>query len=91
MALVPIIQPPIMNFLTTKEERLIKMPQLRPVKKIEKIWVTGDNPRSSHALMNGETVPVGEAFSNGAFWPGDDNLEPDESCYCNCTTVVIIT
>ena len=60
-------------------------------KKIEKIWVTGDNPRSSHALMNGETVPVGEAFSNGAFWPGDDNLEPDESCYCNCTTEVIIT
>ena len=37
MALVPIIQPPIMNFLTTKEERLIRMPQLRPVKKIEKI------------------------------------------------------
>ena len=37
MALVPIIQPPIMNALTSKAERLIKMPQLRPVKKIEKI------------------------------------------------------
>ena len=37
MALVPIIQPPIMKALTTKEERLIKMPPLRPVKKIEKI------------------------------------------------------
>ena len=37
MALVPIIQPPIMNALTTKEERLVRMPQLRPVKKIEKI------------------------------------------------------
>ena len=37
MALVPIIQPPIMNALTTKEERLIKMPPLRQVKKIEKI------------------------------------------------------
>ena len=37
MALVPIIQPPIMNALTTKAERLIKMPQLREVKKIEKI------------------------------------------------------
>ena len=37
MALVPIIQPPIMKLLTSKEERLIKMPQLRPVKKIEKI------------------------------------------------------
>ena len=37
MALVPIIQPPIMKALTTKSERLIKMPQLREVKKIEKI------------------------------------------------------
>lgn len=37
MALVPIIQPPIMNALTTKQERLIKMPALREVKKIEKI------------------------------------------------------
>ena len=37
MALVPIIQPPIMRLLTTKEERLIKMQQLRPVSKMEKI------------------------------------------------------
>ena len=37
MALVPIIQPPIMKALTTKEERLIKMPQLREVTKLEKI------------------------------------------------------
>ncbi len=37
MALVPIIQPPIMRALTTKHERLIKMEQLRPVSKLEKI------------------------------------------------------
>ena len=37
MALVPIIQPPIMKALTTKNERLIKMPPLRNVTKIEKI------------------------------------------------------
>ena len=37
MALVPIIQPPIMKALTTKEERLIKMPPLRNVTRIEKI------------------------------------------------------
>lgn len=37
MALVPIIQPPIMKALTTKEERMIKMEQLRPVSKVEKI------------------------------------------------------
>ncbi|MGI5910224.1 MAG: sodium ion-translocating decarboxylase subunit beta, partial [Sphaerochaetaceae bacterium] len=37
MALVPIIQPPIMRLLTTKEERMIRMQQLRPVSKLEKI------------------------------------------------------
>ena len=37
MALVPIIQPPIMKALTTKKERQIVMEQLRPVSKLEKI------------------------------------------------------
>ena len=37
MALVPIIQPPIMRALTTKQERQIVMEQLRPVSKTEKI------------------------------------------------------
>ena len=37
MALVPVIQPPIMKALTTKAERQIVMKQLRPVKKVEKI------------------------------------------------------
>jgi len=37
MALVPIIQPPIMRFLTTKEERMVRMEQLRPVSQREKI------------------------------------------------------
>lgn len=37
MALVPIIQPPIMKALTTEEERKIKMEQLRPVSKTEKV------------------------------------------------------
>ena len=37
MALVPIIQPPIMKALTTKKERSIVMEQLRPVSKVEKI------------------------------------------------------
>ncbi|WP_428074190.1 sodium ion-translocating decarboxylase subunit beta [Candidatus Avelusimicrobium aviculae] len=37
MALVPIIQPPIMKLLTTEAERKIKMEQLRPVTKREKI------------------------------------------------------
>ncbi|MDR2398710.1 MAG: sodium ion-translocating decarboxylase subunit beta [Spirochaetaceae bacterium] len=37
MALVPIIQPPIMRALTSKQERLIRMKQLRPVSNVEKI------------------------------------------------------
>ena len=37
MALVPIIQPPIMKLLTTKKERSVVMEQLRPVSKLQKI------------------------------------------------------
>ncbi len=37
MALVPVIQPPIMRALTTKKERSVKMEQLRPVSRLEKI------------------------------------------------------
>ena len=37
MALIPLIQPPIMRALTTEEERKVKMEQLRPVSKTEKI------------------------------------------------------
>jgi oxaloacetate decarboxylase beta subunit len=37
MALVPVIQPPIMKLLTTKEERMIKMNQLRTVSRLEKL------------------------------------------------------
>ena len=37
MALVPIIQPPIMNLLTTEAERKLEMTQLRPVRRVEKV------------------------------------------------------
>ena len=37
MALIPMIQPPIMRFLTTEKERKIEMTQLREVSKLEKI------------------------------------------------------
>lgn len=37
MALVPLIQPPIMKLLTTKKERMVVMKQLRPVSKTEKV------------------------------------------------------
>ena len=60
-------------------------------KTVEKMWVTGDNPRQEHALMNGQIVPIDEPFSNGCFWPGDENGDPDTTCGCNCSTEVIIT
>lgn len=60
-------------------------------KTVEKEWVTGTNPRPEHALMNGQRVPIDEPFSNGCFWPGDENGDPDTTCGCNCSTEVIIT
>ena len=60
-------------------------------KTIQKEWITGANARTSHAMMNGEVVGIDDKFSNGARWPGDDSLDPDESCGCNCSTSVIIT
>ena len=60
-------------------------------KTVEKMWVTGDNPRPEHALMNGQTVPIDEPFSNGCFWPGDESGDPDTTCNCNCSTEIIIT
>lgn len=60
-------------------------------KTIEKRWITGFNPRPEHAAMNGEVVPIDEAFSNGCYWPGDESGDPDTTCGCNCSTEVIIT
>ena len=49
-----------------------------------KTWVTGGNPRGSHAAMSGETVPLGEPFSNGMNGPGDYSGGADEVAGCNC-------
>ena len=59
-------------------------------KRVYKEWITGPNARESHQLMDGERVPIDETFSNGADWPGDDSLDPEESCGCNCSTRVIV-
>lgn len=56
-----------------------------------KTWVTGQNPRASHAKMSGETVPLYAKFSNGADWPGDkDALDAADICGCNCTVMLRI-
>jgi HK97 family phage portal protein len=50
-----------------------------------KTWVTGGNPRSLHSEMDGETVPLGELFSNGMDGPGDFSGGVDEVAGCNCS------
>lgn len=50
-----------------------------------KVWrVTSSNPRSSHAALSGETVPVGSHFSNGMKWPGDPAGGAAEIANCSC-------
>lgn len=60
-------------------------------KRTTKTWVTGRNPRRSHAAMDGETVPVRSRFSNGADWPGDRSaLDAADVANCNCTVELAI-
>lgn len=56
-----------------------------------KVWVTGQNPRPTHAAMSGATAPLRGRFSNGADWPGDaDALDAADVCNCNCTVEIVI-
>jgi len=52
--------------------------------KATKTWLTGGNPRSSHAVMDGETVALSENFSNGMAWPGDSSGGSTADAGCNC-------
>lgn len=62
-----------------------------PDRRATKTWrVTSGNPRPEHAAMDGETVAMGEEFSNGAQYPGDQTLTPDESCNCQCQVEIVI-
>lgn len=54
-----------------------------------KTWhVHSKNPRSSHAHLNGQTVPVGEKFSNGLMAPGDPEMGADEVANCKCDMTI---
>lgn len=58
--------------------------QLMPGRGYKRWIVTSSRPRSSHAALNGETVPIGKPFSNGAQWPGDPASGVDEVAGCMC-------
>lgn len=55
-----------------------------------KTWVTGNNPRSLHKKLDGETVGLYKTFSNGARWPGDGHLPVAQRANCNCDMEVKI-
>lgn len=59
---------------------------------IEHSWLaTLDSiTRDSHRHVDGETVPIGEKFSNGCRYPGDPEGDPGEIYNCRCTDVVQI-
>jgi HK97 family phage portal protein len=53
-----------------------------------KTWqVNSPNPRPIHAAMSGETVALGETFSNGMRWPGDPAGGAENNANCHCSVV----
>lgn len=60
-------------------------------REVMKTWVVqSTNPRPSHAMVNGETVPYPEKFSNGLMWPHSFDGDPSETCGCQCTLEITI-
>ena len=60
---------------------------------LRKEWVAASDARTrdSHALIDGETVGMDDAFSNGLMYPGDPSGDADEviNCRCGVSHVVI--
>lgn len=58
---------------------------------LQKRWLcTVDaRTRSSHAHLDGETVPYNERFSNGLRFPGDPQGRPEEVYNCRCTLATV--
>ena len=57
--------------------------------KLEKTWATtSDNPRETHAALDGSTVAWDEQFSNGLLHPGDAAGSPEETAKCSCIITV---
>jgi HK97 family phage portal protein len=51
-----------------------------------KTWhVNSNNPRDSHAALNGVTVGIRESFPNGLRWPGDSRGSAEENANCQCS------
>lgn len=59
---------------------------------MEKTWMAtlDERTRDSHRMLDGETIPVDETFSNGCDYPGDPDGDPEEVYNCRCTMVTQI-
>lgn len=57
--------------------------------KMKMTWVAtmDSRVRHEHALMDGETIEVGDTFSNGCKYPGDPSGAPETVYNCRCTTI----
>ncbi|MEW1964646.1 phage portal protein [Micrococcus sp. NPDC078436] len=54
-----------------------------------KTWVVNsDNPRASHAALDGEEVGIDEDFSNGMPWPGSFTGDPEDIANCQCSLII---
>ncbi len=54
-----------------------------------KTWrVRSTNPRPAHRRMDGEAVPLGDRFSNGARWPADSSLDDANRAGCKCAVEI---
>ena len=52
----------------------------------QKTWrVHSNNPRASHAAIDGQTVGIHDTFGNGLRWPGDSQGSADETAGCTCS------
>lgn len=61
--------------------------------KLTKEWMAtlDKHTRDSHAHLDGQKVPINQAFSNGCTYPGDPDGPPEEVYNCRCTMVADIT
>jgi hypothetical protein len=55
----------------------------------DKVWMAtlSGKTRDSHRIVDRETVPIDETFSNGLMYPGDPDGEPGEVYNCRCTMI----
>jgi len=57
-----------------------------------RVWIAAldDRTRESHADMHGETILLGEQYSNGLDYPGDPGGPPEEVINCRCVEVPVL-